>query len=106
MLLLFFSLEEPGAEEVMKLVENAVKENNELKALLGERNNEIQKLNEQIQRNQTEDPHIIEQRLLQSLKKLKTDFQIMYENQSNFFLYNLDRLKQAQVDNIDRLYKH
>ncbi|CAF3336434.1 unnamed protein product [Rotaria sp. Silwood1] len=93
-------------EEFIKLVENAVAENRGLKSLVIERDNEIQKLNEQLQRNQNEDPLIVEQRLLQSITKLKNDFRTMYENQTNFFLQKIDLLKQEQRDNIASLYKH
>ncbi|CAF4291053.1 unnamed protein product, partial [Rotaria magnacalcarata] len=93
-------------EEVVKLVEEAIAENAELKNSLIERNNEIQSLNEQLKQQQTEDPQIIQQRLLQSFSKLKTDFATMYENQTNFFLQKIDLLKQAQRDNIASLYKH
>ncbi|CAM4878471.1 unnamed protein product [Rotaria socialis] len=92
--------------EVVKLIEEAIAENTELKNSLMERNNEIQKLNEQLKQQQTEDPQIVQQRLLQSFNKLKTDFATMYENQTNFFLQKIDLLKQAQRDNIASLYKH
>ncbi|CAF3451599.1 unnamed protein product, partial [Rotaria sp. Silwood2] len=93
-------------DEFIVLVEKAVGENSELKNLLSERDNEIQKLNEQLKRHQNEDPLIIEQRLLQSIAKLKNDFRTMYENQTNFFLQKIDLLKQEQRDNIASLYKH
>ncbi|CAF1025625.1 unnamed protein product [Rotaria sordida] len=93
-------------DEFIVLVEKAVAENSELKNLLTERDNEIQKLNEQLKRNQNEDPIIVEQRLLQLMTKLKNDFRTMYENQTNFFLQKIDLLKQEQRDNIASLYKH
>lgn len=63
-------------------------------------------MQEQITQNQSEDPKVVEQRLLQSLSKLKADFATMYENQTNFFLQKIDLLKQAQRDSIANLYKH
>ncbi|CAF3766928.1 unnamed protein product [Adineta steineri] len=93
-------------DEFIRLVEKAVAENNEFKRSLGERDNEIQKLTEQLNKVQSEDPQIVEQRLLQTIAKLKNDFRIMYENQSSFFLQKIDLLKQEQRDNIANLYKH
>jgi len=90
-------------DEFIRLVEKAVAENQELKNLLSERDNDIQKLNEQLNKIQSEDPQIVEQRLLQLITKLKNDFRTMYENQSNFFLQKIDLLKQEQRDNIASL---
>lgn len=103
---MFFSSLERIPDEFIKLVEKAVAENQELKNLLSERDNDILKLNEQLNKIQSEDPQIIEQRLLHLITKLKTDFRTMYENQSNFFLQKIDLLKQEQRDNIASLYKH
>ncbi len=100
-----FSLERVP-DEFIKLVEKAVAENQELKNLLTERDNEIQKLNEQSNRVPNEDPQLVEQRLSQRLSQLKSDFRTMYENQSNFILQKIDLLKQEQRDNIASLYKH
>ena len=93
-------------DEFIKLVEKAVAENGELKDLLAKRDNEIRLLNEQLNKVQSEDPQLVEQRLLQLVSKLKNDFGKMYENQSNFFLQKIDLLKQEQRDNIASLYKH
>ncbi|UJR25900.1 hypothetical protein I4U23_007248 [Adineta vaga] len=94
------------SNEIIELVEKAVTENGELKKLLSERDNSIQTLNEQLDKVQSEDPQVVEQRLLQLVTKLKNDFRTMYENQSNFFLQKIDLLKQEQRDNIASLYKH
>jgi len=93
-------------DEFIKLVEKAVAENQELKNLLNERDIEIKKHIEQLNKLQTEDPQHVEQRLIKLISKLKTDFRTMYENQSNFFLQKIDLLKQEQRDNIASLYKH
>jgi len=102
----FLSSLERVPDEFIKLVEKAVAENQELKNLLSERDNDILKLNEQLNKIQNEDPKLVEQRLLQLITKLKSDFRTMYENQSNFFLQKIDLLKQEQRDNIASLYKH
>jgi len=73
---------------------------------LNERDIEIKKHIEQLNKLQTEDPKLVEQRLIEHISKLKTDFRTMYENQSNFFLQKIDLLKQEQRDNIANLYKH
>ena len=104
-LISYFSLERVP-DEFLKLVEKAVAENQELKNLLSDRDAEIQRLTEQLDKTQSEDPQLVEQRLLQLMNKLKTDFRTMYENQSNFFLQKIDLLKQEQRDNIASLYKH
>jgi predicted nuclease with TOPRIM domain len=93
-------------EEFIQLVEKAVAENSELKNAVTERDNEIQKLNEQLAKVQIEDSQLVEQRLVQLINKLKNDFRTMYENQSNFFLQKIDLLKQEQRDNIASVYKH
>ena len=81
-------------------------ENKALKSLLSERDEEIQRLNGKLHSERNEDPQVIEQRLVQMMNKLKNDFRLMYENQSNFFLEKIDLLKQEQRDNIASLYKH
>jgi len=103
---ILFSFLERVPDEFIKLVEKAVAENGELKNVLAERDNEIQVLKEQLNKIQSEDPQLVEQRLLQLVSKLKNDFGKMYENQSNFFLQKVDFLKQEQRDNIASLYKH
>lgn len=103
---IFIDLEEHVPNEVVQLIEKAVEENKELTKTLTERNSEIQRLNEQLKQTTTEDPQVVEQRLLQSLAKLKNDFATMYKNQSEFFHQKLDILKQEQRDNIANLYKH
>jgi predicted nuclease with TOPRIM domain len=101
-----FSSLERVPDEFIKLVEKAVAENQELKNLLTERDNDIQKLKEQLNEVQIEDSQLIEQRLIQRMTKLKSDFRTMYETQSNFILQKIDLLKQEQRDNIASLYKH
>lgn len=88
------------------MIQKAITENQELKNLVTERENEIQKLNEQLNKLHIEDSQLIEQRLLHLVTKLKTDFRQMYENQANFFLQKIDLLKQEQRENIASLYKH
>ena len=101
----FFRLE-AVPDEFLKLVEKAVEENRDLKNVLSERDREIDKLNEQLNQIHREDPEVVKQGLLQELTRLKSDFRTMFECQSNFFLQNLDRLKQAQGDNIAGFFKH
>jgi arginine deiminase len=90
---------------LIPLVEKAVAENTELKTLLIERGNEIQRLNQQLSQMQNENPQVIEQQLTQLMMKLKTDFALMYKNQSTFFMEKIDLLKQEQRDSIATLYK-
>jgi hypothetical protein len=77
-----------------------------LKKTLSSRDEELQTLKEQINRMQSEDPQVVEQRLLQMVSKLKGDFSLMYHNQATFFLEKIDLLKQEQRDNIASLYRH
>lgn len=88
----------------MKLAERAVAQNEELKTKLTESEQEIAKLKEQLNQTHREDPNVIKQRFSQELLELKNDFRTMYEAQFNFFLQNIDRLKQAQRDNIARFF--
>jgi hypothetical protein len=80
---------------LIPLVEKAVAENTELKTLLIE----------QLSQMQNENPQVIEQQLTQLMMKLKTDFALMYKNQSTFFMEKIDLLKQEQRDSIATLYK-
>lgn len=89
-----------------KLIEAAVEENNQLKKLLETRDEEISRLKEQINQIEREDPQLVEQRLCQSLNKLKNDFRLMYEKQSKFFLEKLDLLKEEQRENLENFSKH
>ena len=81
-------------------------ENGELKNALTERDGEIRRLTEDLNRVHSEDPQLVEQRLLQLIGRLKGDFRTMYQDQSTFFLEKIDLLKQAQRENIASLYKH
>lgn len=92
-------------DEVLNLVSKAVEENNELIAAIRERDKEIEKLTKKLDRAHAEDPQVVEQRLLQLVDKLKKDFRMMYENQSEFFMEKMDLLQQEQRDNISSLYK-
>ena len=103
---MFIDFSERVPDEFIQLAEKAVAENNDLKQLLNARDNEIQMLQQQLKQSQTEDPKFVEQRLLLLIAKLKDDFRIMYEKQSNFFLQKIDLLKQEQRDNIASLYTH
>ena len=91
-------------DEFVNLAERAVAQNEELKKKLTESEKEIAKLNEQLNQIHREDPNVIKQRLSQEILQLKNDFRTMYEAQFNFFLQNIDRLKQAQRDNIARFF--
>lgn len=88
----------------MKLAEKALADNEEMKSRLAERDRDIEKLTEQINQIHREDPNAMKQRLAQECLQLKNDFRTMYEAQFNFFLQNIDRLKQAQRDNIARFF--
>ena len=92
--------------ELIPLVQQAIAENLELKKSLSDRDKELQTLKEQTNRMQSEDPQVVEQRLLQMVSKLKSDFSLMYHNQATFFLEKIDLLKQEQRDNIASLYRH
>ena len=100
-----FSLE-PVPDDILKLVEEAVAQNQELKKLLTDRDAQIQKLTEQLNRVQSEDPQLIEQRLVERISKLKDDFRTMYQGQSDFIIQKIDLLKQKQHENFASLYKH
>lgn len=93
-------------QEFIALVEKAVAENEQLKNQLSERESQIATLKEQLDKVHSEDPQLVEQRLLQMVSKLKSDFRMMYENQSSFFLEKIDLLKQEQRDSIASLYRH
>lgn len=92
--------------ELIPLVQQAIAENLDLKKSLSDREKELQTLKEQTNRMQSEDPQVVEQRLLQMVSKLKSDFSLMYHNQATFFLEKIDLLKQEQRDNIASLYRH
>ena len=94
------------SEELIPLIEKAVAENGELKNALTERDSEIQRLKDDLNRGHSEDPQLVEQRLLHLIGRLKGDFRTMYEHQSTFFLEKIDLLKQEQRENIASLYKH
>jgi len=77
-------------------------ENQELRKTLTERDSEIIRLNEQLDKVSKE----VEERLLQHIIKLKTDFGIMFNRQSTFFLQKIALLKEEQHRNIAKLYQH
>jgi hypothetical protein len=77
-------------------------ENQELRKTLTERDSEIIRLNEQLDKVSKE----VEERLLQHIIKLKTDFGIMFNRQSTFFLQKIALLKEEQHRNIAKLYRH
>lgn len=107
---------EPVSDDVRELITKAVAENQELRMSMTERDNEIQRLNEQLSkssseesqlnRNSNEDPQLIKQHCLELIQNLKKDFRLMYENQSKFFLDKIDLLKREQRDNIAKIYEH
>ena len=92
-------------DELIPLVQQAITENQELKKSLSGREKELQTLQEQINRMQSEDPQVVEHRLLELVSKLKSDFNLMYRNQATFFLEKIDLLKKEQRDNIASLYR-
>lgn len=111
-----YAVLEPVSEDVRALISKAVAENQELRKSMAERDNEIQRLNEELSksssedsqsnRNSNEDPQLIKQHCLELIQNLKRDFRLMYENQSKFFLDKIDLLKREQRDNIAKLYEH
>ena len=81
-------------------------ENRALKSLLENRDEEVGQLKEKLNTIEREDPQFVEERLLQAMNRLKSDFRLMYERQANFFVEKIDRLKEEQRENICKLYKN
>lgn len=94
------------SDEVRTLVEKAIAENQELRNSVIERDAEIQRLTEQLNKTSTEDSEILKQRFKDEIKKVKADFRTMYEGQSKFFLDKIELLKREQRANIAKIYEH
>lgn len=93
---------EKNKNDFIQSVEKVTLENEELKKTLTERDNEIIQLNEQIEKL----PKDVEERLSRRIVKLQTDFGIMFNAQSTFFLEKIVLLKEEQQRSITKLCQY
>jgi len=96
--------EENFRADVKKFCDEAKAENCALRKLVEERDEEIRQLKEKFETIERENPQFVEERLVQSMNKLKNDFRIMFERQAKFFLEKIETLKDEQRKNLSSLF--
>jgi len=89
---------ESVCDEHIRLDEKTVHENQRLKKILTEYDNEIVRFNEQLNK--------LSREIAQRIMKLKEDFRIMYDQQSTFFLRKITLLKEEQRLNNAKLNQY
>ena len=93
-------------ERIVQILRNEkTRTENELNELRATTQREIDELKEKLATRERDDPQLVEERLQQALIKLKSDFRLMFERQSNFVVEKIEHLKEEQQKNIGSLYK-